>query len=104
HLGVLLDIPTVGCAKSVLIGRYAEPGDEPGATTDLIDPKTGEVIGAALRTKCGVKPVFVSPGHLITLREAVELVFSTVRKHRLPEPTRLAHNLVNEYRLEDLSR
>lgn len=101
HIGVLLDIPTIGCAKSVLIGRYDEPQNEPGAFTDLIDPKTNEVIGAALRTKQNVRPVFISPGHRITHAEATTLVMSYVRKHRLPEPTRLAHNLVNAYRIKD---
>ncbi len=103
HLGVLLNVPTIGCAKSVLIGIYTEPDNEPGSYSDLVDPKTGEVIGAALRTKRNVKPVFVSPGHLITLPEAIALVSTCVRKHRLPEPTRLAHNLVNRYRIADVS-
>lgn len=104
HLGVLLDIPTIGCAKSVLVGTYEEPENEPDSYSDLIDQKTGEVIGAALRTKQNVKPVFISPGHRITLSEAVALVTSCVRKHRLPEPTRLAHNLVNAYRIKDQMR
>lgn len=103
HLGLVLDIPTIGCAKSVLVGTYTEPDDEPGATSDLIDPKTGEVLGAALRTKRNVKPVFISPGHKITCADAVNLVRRCVRKHRLPEPTRFAHNAVNEYRRADLA-
>jgi deoxyribonuclease V len=102
HLGLVLDVPTIGCAKSVLVGTYDEPGDEPGSASDLVDPKTGEVLGAALRTKRGVKPVFISPGHRITCTEAVDLVRRCVRKHRLPEPTRFAHNAVNEYRRADL--
>jgi len=102
HLGLVLNLPTIGCAKSVLTGAYDEPGDEPGSTSPLVDLKTGEVLGMALRTKRGVKPVFVSPGHLITLEEAVEVVKRCVIKHRLPEPTRLAHNIVNEYRLRDM--
>jgi deoxyribonuclease V len=101
HLGVLLGIPTIGCAKSVLIGTYDEPPQEPGSYSPLIDTKTGEVLGAALRTKQNVKPVFISPGHLITQDEATALVASCVRKHRIPEPTRLAHNIVNEYRKHD---
>jgi deoxyribonuclease V len=64
--------------------------------------KKNEIIGAALRTKRNVKPVFVSPGHLITLEESIEIVRSCVIKHRLPEPTRRAHNTMNEYRLLDL--
>lgn len=102
HLGLVLGIPTIGCAKSVLTGVYEEPGNEPGDTSYLYDKKTNEIIGAALRTKRNVKPVFVSPGHLITLQESIDLVFSCVRKHRLPEPTRFAHNTVNEYRLRDM--
>lgn len=104
HLGVLLGIPTIGCAKSVLVGTYEMPADEPGAHTNLVDPKSSEVIGAALRTKRKAKPVFVSPGHLITHAEAVEVVIRAVRKHRLPEPTRLAHHLVNAHRVNDLPR
>jgi deoxyribonuclease V len=99
HLGLMLGIPTIGCAKSVLTGRFEAPADEAGSTSPLTDPSTGEILGIALRTKTGVRPVFVSPGHLITLPEAVDLVRSCVRKHRLPEPTRLAHNTVNEYRV-----
>ncbi|HWH07393.1 MAG TPA: deoxyribonuclease V [Candidatus Paceibacterota bacterium] len=97
HLGVLLDIPTIGCAKNVLVGTYEEPPEEPGSYSNLIHK--GEVVGAALRTKVRVKPVFVSPGHLITIPEAVALAASCVRRHRLPEPTRLAHNTVNEFRI-----
>jgi len=105
HVGILLSIPTIGCAKSVLTGVYKEPGDEPGSFSYLYDPlNTKEILGVALRTKRGVKPVFVSAGHLITLPEAVEIVKSCVRKHRLPEPTRLAHNKVNEYRVQALYR
>jgi deoxyribonuclease V len=98
HLGLVLDIPTIGCAKSVLTGTYEEPGQEPGNWTPLRDSKTGETIGAALRTKRNVKPMFISPGHRITLEESVDLVLRCVRKHRLPEPTRFAHLVMNEYR------
>lgn len=99
HLGLVLDIPTIGCAKSVLTGIYKEPGEEPGSVSYMRDPKTREVIGAALRTKRRVKPVFISPGHLITLEESLELVKKCVLRHRLPEPTRQAHLYVNEYRV-----
>jgi deoxyribonuclease V len=102
HLGLVLGIPTIGCAKSVLTGVYEEPGNEPGNVSYLYDKNTKEVIGAALRTKRNVKPVFVSPGHLITLLESIDLVYACVRKHRLPEATRFAHNTVNEYRIKDL--
>ncbi|MEJ0053905.1 MAG: deoxyribonuclease V [bacterium] len=102
HLGLALNLPTVGCAKSVLTGVYEEPGTEAGSVSylhDRTDP--AEIIGAALRTKRAVKPMFISPGHLITLEESLDLVRNCVRKHRLPEPTRLAHEAVNEYRVED---
>lgn len=99
HLGIFLGVPTIGCAKSVLIGEYKEPGDEAGAISYLYDHN--EVIGAAIRTKKGVKPVFVSPGHLITLEESIEIVKNCIRKHRLPEPTRQAHKTVNEYRVRN---
>lgn len=103
HLGLVLGIPTIGCAKSVLTGVYEEPGPAKGSRSYLKDAKTGEPIGVVLRTKDRVKPVFVSPGHLITLDEAADLVMSCVRGYRLPEPTRLAHNTVNEYRVRDSS-
>lgn len=99
HLGLELGIPTIGCAKSVLFGTYDEPGREPGSISHMHDPKSDEIIGAALRTRWNVKPVFVSAGHLITLPEAIALVFSCVRNHKLPEPTRLAHIILNEYRI-----
>lgn len=99
HLGLLLGIPTIGVAKSVLTGTHEEPGPEPGDRAPLSDTKTGEVIGMALRTKRRVRPVFVSPGHLITLDDAVTLVMQSVRAHRLPEPTRHAHLFVNEARM-----
>lgn len=99
HLGLMLGIPTIGCAKSVLTGQYEEPGNTPGDWSSLRDPKTGETIGAAVRTKAGVKPMFISPGHLIPLEESVDLVLRCVRRHRLPEPTRLAHDTMNEYRI-----
>ena len=102
HLGILLGIPTIGIAKSVLVGKYEEPENDPGSISDLIDPKTGEVIGAAVRTKQNVKPIFVSPGHLITRKDSVQLALACVRKHRLPEPTRQAHNTVNRYRVASL--
>lgn len=101
HLGIVLDLPTIGCAKSVLIGSYEEPGGEPGDWSPLADPKTGEILGAALRTKRNVKPMFVSPGHRITLADALRIVMRSVAKHRLPEPTRRAHLLTNEARRND---
>jgi deoxyribonuclease V len=102
HLGLMLDIPTIGCAKSVLTGVYEEPGNTPGDISYLYDKRTQEIIGAALRTKVNVKPVFISPGHKITLEDSLRLVVHSIKKHRLPEETRLAHNTVNEYRINDM--
>jgi deoxyribonuclease V len=104
HLGLMLNIPTIGCAKSVLTGLYKEPDGEPGSVSYMHDPKTGEVIGAAVRTKLRVKPVFVSAGHLITLEESIGIIKGGVIKHRLPEYTRQAHLCVNEYRVRELRR
>lgn len=89
HLGVYLDKPSIGCAKSRLCGHYEPPPDEPGAWTPLRDGK--EVIGAVLRTQRGQAPLFVSVGHRISLENAVRTVLACVHSHRLPEPTRLAH-------------
>jgi deoxyribonuclease V len=95
HLGVVLGRPTIGCAKSRLIGRYEEPAREFGAQTPLID--AGEVIGAAVRTRPGHAPLFVSPGHRVSLATALAVVLACCREGRfLPEPTRLAHDLVTE--------
>lgn len=104
HLGLVLNIPTIGCAKSVLTGVYKEPTNVAGATSPLYDRynKT-EIIGMAVRTKVNVKPVFISPGHLITLEESVNIIRHCVRKHRLPEPTRLAHLAVNDYRIKGVN-
>jgi len=89
HLGLLLDRPTIGCAKSRLCGSHQIPGLEPGSYAELVDGE--EVIGAALRTKLGVKPVYVSIGHRISLESAIYWVMRCCRGYRLPEPTRLAH-------------
>ncbi|MHB8575539.1 MAG: deoxyribonuclease V [Dehalococcoidia bacterium] len=89
HLGYLLGVPTIGCAKSRLIGTYAEPRDVVGAFSLLMD--RDESIGAAVRTRAGVKPLFISVGHLIGLSEAVAWILRLTRNLRLPEPTRLAH-------------
>ena len=89
HLGLCLGIPAIGCAKSRLIGEHEEPGFEAGSYAELRDD--GEVIGVALRTKTGVKPVYVSIGHMIDLPSAIRLILECCRGYRLPEPTRLAH-------------
>jgi deoxyribonuclease V len=96
HVGLFLDRPTLGCAKSRLTGRFTEPAPEAGATAPLLDGK--EVIGEVVRTKDRVQPVFVSPGHRIDLASSVRVVLATCRGYRLPEPTRLAHQHVNDLR------
>ena len=93
HLGVLTDMPSIGVAKTRLIGVHAPVPDEKGAWVPLRDGD--EVIGAVLRTRVGVKPVFVSVGHKITLGRAVELVLGLTPRYRLPETTRLAHRLAS---------
>lgn len=99
HLGLILGVPTIGCAKSVLTGVYEEPGMEAGAISYMRDKQTDEIIGAAVRTKNKVKPIFVSPGHLITLEESITILQNCLRGYRLPEPTREAHNAVNRHRI-----
>jgi deoxyribonuclease V len=89
HLGLFLDMPTIGCAKSRLCGHHQEPADEPGSYAEVVDG--GETIGVALRTKAGTKPVYVSIGHKVDLEAAIYWVMNCCRGYRLPEPCRLAH-------------
>jgi deoxyribonuclease V len=89
HLGLILGIPTIGCAKSRLCGECEMPGIEAGNYTELSDG--GEIIGAVLRTKTDVKPLYISIGHLIDLPSAIHWVMACCRGYRLPEPSRLAH-------------
>ncbi len=89
HLGLFLDTPTIGCAKSRLCGSHQIPGLEPGSYAELVDGD--EIIGAVLRTRAGVKPVYVSIGHKISLESAIHWVMRCCCGYRLPEPTRLAH-------------
>jgi deoxyribonuclease V len=96
HVGLLLDRPSLGCAKSLLCGKHEPLGVRRGTTTTLIDK--GEEIGRVLRTRSGVKPVYISVGHKITLDDAVALTLRCSTGYRLPEPTRLAHQLVTQQR------
>jgi deoxyribonuclease V len=91
HVGLLAGVPTIGCAKSRLCGEAEEPGPERGSMTELVDD--GEVIGLVVRTKARVKPLYVSVGHMIGLREAAEWVLRLAPTHRLTEPVRLADRL-----------
>src|ERR671932_981292 len=96
HLGLFLDVPTVGCAKSRLVGKHEEPGREKGSVTDLNYRK--KVVGRVVRTRTGVSPVYVSIGNRIDLDGAVHLVLACCTKYRLPETTRYAHNAANKLR------
>ena len=89
HLGLWRDRSTLGCAKSLLCGSHEMPGVEPGSYADIMD--NGETIGVALRTRPGVKPVYVSIGHKLDLETAIYWVLKCCRGYRLPEPARLAH-------------
>jgi deoxyribonuclease V len=91
HLGVLLDRPTIGCAKSRLIGEHEEPAATRGSWASLVDG--GEVIGAALRTRDGCHVVYVSIGHRVSLATAIRVVLDWAPRYRLPEPQRLADRL-----------
>ncbi|MDH7486811.1 MAG: deoxyribonuclease V [Anaerolineae bacterium] len=91
HVGVLLDHPTIGCAKSRLVGTHHMPGEEKGSYTWLYDGE--EVIGAVVRTRTGTSPVYVSVGHKIDLPTAIAVVLTCTLDTRLPEPTRLAHQV-----------
>jgi deoxyribonuclease V len=96
HIGLWLDRPTIGCAKSRLCGTHEEVGPSRGSTTPLIDGD--EVIGRVVRTRRNVKPLYVSPGHRCDIDSAVRLVLEQVGKYRLPEPARMAHEVVNAMR------
>ena len=96
HLGIELDIPTVGCGKTRLIGQYENLALERGATASLIDELTKDVLGLALRTQTSVNPLFVSVGHRVSLETAAQLVLSMSAAVRLPETTRQADKHARE--------
>ncbi|NLG96439.1 MAG: deoxyribonuclease V [Chloroflexi bacterium] len=94
QMGLWLDRPTIGVAKSRLYGRHDEVGLEPGEVAALYDQRQPEkMIGGVVRTKKNTKPLYISPGHLIDVQHAVDFVLRCVRGYRLPEPTRWAHNI-----------
>lgn len=98
HMGVLLDCPSIGCAKSRLVGVHGPLAEDKDSTAALTHH--GRVVGAVVRTREGVKPVFVSAGHAITLPEAIGLVLDCCRGFKLPEPIRQAHLAANQLRLD----
>ena len=91
HMGLLTDLPAIGCAKSRLCGQYEEPGFERGSYVPLMDD--GETIGAVVRTRKGINPVFVSVGHRVDLTTSIEYVLACCHGYRLPETTRQAHRI-----------
>jgi deoxyribonuclease V len=96
HIGLLSDFPSIGCAKSRLCGQYQEPDVERGSHLPLMDHD--ETIGAIVRTRTGVKPVFVSIGHRVDLKTSVDYVLGCCKGYRLPETTRKAHRLAAEWK------
>jgi deoxyribonuclease V len=98
HLGLFFDIPTIGCAKSRLIGEFDEPAGLRGSASELTDK--GEVIGSVLRTRDNVKPVFVSVGHKCRLEDAIRIVLQCCSKFRIPEPSRIAHQTVTKLKMK----
>jgi deoxyribonuclease V len=96
HLGIFVDVPSVGCAKSRLVGEHEEPGPEKGDTADLVYRK--KVVGKVVRTRPRVSPVYVSVGNRIDLVSSVDLVLQCCTRYRLPETTRQAHNAANRLR------
>ncbi len=97
HAGTTLDVPTLGCGKSVLVGKFDLPDETRGSSSPMIDKS--ETIGAALRTKNRVSPVYVSPGHKMDLGSTVDLMLACDGGYRVPEPTRRAHLFVNRLRV-----
>jgi deoxyribonuclease V len=96
HLGLLLDIPSIGVAKSKLVGEGEEPGDEAGAATPLW--WQGQAVGWILRTRRGIRPLYVSPGHRVSLADCREIALGCVKGYRLPEPLRRADRLSRQWR------
>jgi deoxyribonuclease V len=102
HIGVLLNVPTIGCAKSRLVGTYKEPGFKKRNWSFL--KHDGEIVGVVLRTKDNVKPLFVSPGHRIDIQGSIDIVLACSQKYRIPEPLRKADFLSKKIKIELLTR
>jgi len=100
HFGLVTDTPAIGCAKSLLTGKFETLPEAAGSESLIFDGE--EVIGAALRTKNKVNPVFISPGHRIDLQQSLEIIKRCVAGYRIPEPTRKAHLLVNQVRTQNM--
>ncbi|ADY73725.1 Endonuclease V [Desulfurobacterium thermolithotrophum DSM 11699] len=98
HFGIVEKVPTIGCAKKPLYGNFKEPCEKKGCYEEIYDPKTKEILGYVLRTKNNVKPIYISPGNLITLTDTLSFMQTLKGKYRIPEPTRLAHNYLQTLR------
>ena len=96
HMGVVLSVPSVGCAKKRLVGEHKAPGPRKGDTSPL--SLEGETVGAVVRTREGVRPVIVSPGHLADVESSVSLVLALCSRYRIPDPARRAHQMTQELR------
>lgn len=96
HMGLVLNIPTVGCAKSPLRVQFEAPGLKRGSASKMMDGQ--EQVGVVLRTRDGIKPLYISPGHLVDLATSVKVILAAGRGYRLPQPTRIAHIKVTEFR------
>ncbi|NCD71764.1 deoxyribonuclease V [Mucilaginibacter agri] len=99
HFGLVTDVPTIGSAKSRLYGRHQEPANEVFAESPMYD--RGEIVGIALRSKKNCNPIYISPGHRVSMDQSVQIIKNCIRGYRIPEPTRQAHILVNRVRVED---
>jgi deoxyribonuclease V len=98
HLGLFFDKPAIGCAKSRLTGSFEYPAPEKGSYSPLKDGE--EIIGAVVRTRTNVEPLFISVGNKCSLKNAIEIILNCTTKYRIPEPTRLAHQLVSTLKLK----
>ncbi len=100
HFGVLTGHPSIGCAKNMLFGEYRPLGLDKFSESHIM--ADGKIKGYALRTKAGVKPVYISPGHKVSVEDSIDIMKTCVMKHRIPEPTRIAHEKVNLFRVGKL--
>lgn len=96
HFGTLTGQASMGCAKKILFGKHKEPAPERGAYSPISDKE--EMIGYAYRSKTGTLPVYISPGHKVGIQDCLRIIGNCTGKYRIPEPTRLAHELVNQFR------
>lgn len=99
HFGLITNAPTIGSAKSRLAGKFEEPEDKPLAESPMYH--NGDQVGVALRSKVRCNPIYISPGHHISMSQSVEVIKNCIRGYRIPEPTRQAHLLVNKIRIQD---